>query len=448
MAALSSFLFVASLAVPSEGLDTVEGKHKIMGVNPKLHNYYEPVAPPQYGGHQFFQCDPLARSGTELVPYESLNDDFCDCSNGADEPGTAACSHFPGAAFYCENKGSVPKLVWASHVGDGVCDCCDGSDEWQLGGCENFCAAEGSKIRQQREADLERIEAGLRQKEEERSHTDEKLAQWKAELEELKAKLPVGRSVFGLSAQKTLQRSAALVWNSRLLATPRKWSLESSNMKSIKDGKLKPRRGRERNAEESDVLSGEVKEADDESEYAQWMEHEEEKDTGEEPKEKTPLQIARLIHFATRPTISRSRWNSMRRTCKPTLGPDYAYFSLANECVEALFEHYNYKICFFGKVTQKEEGRAFSEMRLGEFSSYYTDPAKQDSPTDYSIHVFTNGDWCPGGPARETKVKMRCGATLQLISVKEPSRCKWLSNFVAISAAAAAPQITHASEEL
>lgn len=45
------------------------------------------------------------------------------------------------------------------------------------------------------QADLERIEAGLKQKEEERFHTDEKIALWTKELEELKAKLPV--SVLG-----------------------------------------------------------------------------------------------------------------------------------------------------------------------------------------------------------------------------------------------------------
>ncbi|EER14552.1 hypothetical protein Pmar_PMAR018191 [Perkinsus marinus ATCC 50983] len=98
MTRLLSTTLLYSFGIYSNGLDTIEGKHKLMGVNPKLRQYYEPVAPPQFGGHQFFQCDPLARSATELVPYENLNDDFCDCSNGADEPGTAACSHFPGAA--------------------------------------------------------------------------------------------------------------------------------------------------------------------------------------------------------------------------------------------------------------------------------------------------------------------------------------------------------------
>ncbi|XP_076892040.1 glucosidase 2 subunit beta-like [Bidens hawaiensis] len=81
------------------------------------------------------------KDGSNSFTRDRVNDEFCDCVDGTDEPGTNAC---PTAKFYCRNVGSSPRFLFSSRVNDQICDCCDGSDEYDGGiNCPNTCIMGG-----------------------------------------------------------------------------------------------------------------------------------------------------------------------------------------------------------------------------------------------------------------------------------------------------------------
>ena len=121
------------------------------------------------------------------LDFSRVNDDYCDCPDGSDEPGTAACTYLSALSppqpvvgapnttlalpgFYCKNKGHIPSYISHTYVNDGVCDydvCCDGSDEWAgVGGvkCEDKCKEIGKEWRRLDEIRQKSARSALKKK--------------------------------------------------------------------------------------------------------------------------------------------------------------------------------------------------------------------------------------------------------------------------------------------
>ncbi|KAK2594281.1 hypothetical protein QQS21_007987 [Conoideocrella luteorostrata] len=150
------------------------------GVGPEFVSHYESKTE--------FSCisDPSIKLSVNRV-----NDNTCDCPDGSDEPGTAACAHIdplspqqplPGSGslsnnvkpalpgFWCENKGHIGAYVPFVYVNDGMCDydlCCDGSEEYSHRGgvkCENRCAEIGKEYKRLADEKRQKMEKAAKQK--------------------------------------------------------------------------------------------------------------------------------------------------------------------------------------------------------------------------------------------------------------------------------------------
>ncbi|KAL2882577.1 hypothetical protein SGCOL_001779 [Colletotrichum sp. CLE4] len=143
---------------------------------------------------KFFELKPSFKciGHSEIrIRFSQVNDNSCDCPDGSDEPGTAACAHldplspqqpFAGSltgttntsnalpGFWCANEGHIGAYVPFMFVNDGHCDydvCCDGSEEYsKVGGlkCANKCAEIGKEYRRVESARKDAIDKAAKRR--------------------------------------------------------------------------------------------------------------------------------------------------------------------------------------------------------------------------------------------------------------------------------------------
>jgi len=138
----------------------------IRGLERSLASLYDPA--------KDFTC----LDGSSTIPFNQVNDDYCDCADGSDEPGTSAC---PNGKFFCRNAGHAAHYVLSSRVNDGICDCCDGTDEGE-GACQDVCLELGAEMRAQREKERLAAEQGYAVRQQMVAQAEQLLAETRASI--------------------------------------------------------------------------------------------------------------------------------------------------------------------------------------------------------------------------------------------------------------------------
>ncbi|KAK4762632.1 hypothetical protein SAY86_008400 [Trapa natans] len=175
---MKGFILLALLALSSTPLivlvcsDSPLSKDQLRGIAPEDEKYFK--------SSEVINC----KDGSRKFIRAELNDDFCDCLDGSDEPGTSAC---PNGKFYCRNTGLIPTLLFSSRVNDGICDCCDGSDEYDgKVKCPNTCWEAGKVAREKLKKKIATFQEGVTIRNKEVEQAKISLVKEKEELSRLK----------------------------------------------------------------------------------------------------------------------------------------------------------------------------------------------------------------------------------------------------------------------
>lgn len=165
-------LLLASLVPFSSSSSSSKPKDPFLGIAPQDEKYYK--------SSDVIRC----KDGSANFNKDQLNDDFCDCPDGTDEPGTSAC---PRGKFYCRNAGHSPLSLFSSRVNDGICDCCDGSDEYDgKAKCPNTCWEAGKAAREKLRKKIATYQEGVKVRKQAIEHAHLALEKDEAELSKLK----------------------------------------------------------------------------------------------------------------------------------------------------------------------------------------------------------------------------------------------------------------------
>ena len=449
----------------------------VRGVDPTRARAYILSSPQREAdaAQKTFSCD----DGGRHIAFARVNDDYCDCADGSDEPGTSACAGRGDAGFYCVNAGAAPKRVSATRVDDGVCDCCDGSDEAgkKRVVCENTCTKEA---RARREALMGTVSEARRGRKARATATDKSRGKrdgWKKELDALEKKQKEKQKVVDAlmieaeeaeAAERKIREAEEAERKAREAEEAAKTTAEdaapSADASEVENGdssshseEIAPTES-DADAVEAEVPQDETDEERGKRIASQWISNNDAtndavevdsiEDKQDEPvvtsRWRLPNAVNRGIdrarrllkptrdatlasqagtkrnaHDAARRELDdmNAKIEELRANIERDYGPDDALVSLLGQCFEQKIDKYKYSVCPFGEA--KQDG-----TRLGKNTD-----AHIDQTTGIATLKFEGGEGCWNGPSRSLTLTLKCSDRDRLTSVEEPSRCEYVGVF-------------------
>ncbi|KAJ8961626.1 hypothetical protein NQ314_005878 [Rhamnusium bicolor] len=444
--------------------------------------------------------------GSKTIPFSQVNDDYCDCPDASDEPGTAAC---PQGIFHCTNAGHKPLNIAASRVNDGICDCCDGTDEYASGkACQNNCIELGRSAREEAQRKAELIKAGKQLKAELSQKGIQMKQEKQVKLNELQKNKEEAEKLreekLTLKKEAEELESAALEYYRKLeeeikkkkaeeeAARNRAEALENFNkFDSNQDGyvditELQTRQNfdKDRNGEvseeeakfflseqmqanssppaESEDSQGESDDMQDGDEHDDAHEDDEEEEDHEpehheEENEEKPTDITyddETQKLVERATSARNEFYEADKQVKNIVGEiqgikDYLEKDFGPDEEFAALEgqcfHYEDHEYIY-KLCPFE--KTSQQPKSGSVETRLGTWGRWDGTetNKYESMMYDKGQSCWNGPQRSTKVRIECGNENKMTSVSEPNRCEYLFDFVSPAACREVPIDVH--EEL
>lgn len=425
---------------------------RIRGVLPSEEHLYVP----EYSdtGEQIWRClgDPSI-----VLSYNQINDDFCDCPDGSDEPGTNACPFNPERMFYCENEGYYPNYIENYKLNDGVCDydiCCDGSDEYATGKCPNKCKEIKEQFEEYKKNALQVIESATNNREklildaaEERKMVEMSISALRNKLKDLElAEKPATEKIENENTNVNKIKPHLDAVSELLESQIKSEALKDKKIEYLESVLSKLMNGYNPNFNDlvvkesvssfkeylsnsetetpkaatkedlnrlTDLILANIPEGEDSTPtfgnyiHQQYLKAIEKFSGGQQVLENTKIS-----------TEKQSQNEKLKKQLKQELviyegdldrdyGPHEILRAVKSTRIGGKLDEYNYLLEFFGTIYQ-------DNVLIGQFERF-----------ENNALYYSNGAKCWNGPKRSAVVHLLCGAESKLLSVSEPEKCEY-----------------------